>query len=108
MITEDFMVFTEEQARLCVESAQPGQSFVYVIGYLPVLCSADRPDAFRRFGTVKQIRRMADYMRRAGSSPYTKDGILFEEDGLSLGVLSQRKIRDFVYQYIFTRKKPTG
>lgn len=98
------MVFTEKQARLCVEAARPGSSFCYAVGYLPILCSADRPVAFKRFGKPEQISLMADYMRRAGTELYYVDGHLHHADGLNLGFLTQERVRDYVYRYFFTRK----
>lgn len=104
MVIEDLMVFTKDQARSCVETARPGASFCYAIGYLPILCSPDRPAAFKRFGKPEKIAEMADYMRRAGTTPHFKNGELRHGDGLSLGVLTQVKTKNFVYQYFFTRK----
>ncbi len=81
------------EARDRIQAMKPGDRLCYHTGFL----LADREE-------MTGLAELADFMLRAGVS----NSFLFAEggepiDGLSLGYLTQLKVRDFDYVYFFTK-----
>ncbi len=86
-------VMRVREARDRINAMEPGDRWCYHTGFL-LADRAGRDD----------VTELADFMLRAGVS----SSFLFAEDGepidgMSLGYLTQRKIRDFDYIYYFTK-----
>ncbi len=85
-------VMTVKHAQDRIAFMAPGERMCYHTGFL----LADRAS--------RKVAALADFMLRAGVS----NSFLFAEDGepidgLSLGYLTQIKVRDFDYMYFFTK-----
>lgn len=114
-VTRGSEVLTPEEAGTCLEALEPGDSFCWYRGYLPVdrLFPRRKPvdmelEEFRwRYARERAVHRLAKFMLEQAAPEgfaYVAEEEALHVDGQGRGALIQRRIAPMFYEYVFVRK----